>query len=43
MCVGEIRQMIMPPALAYGADTEGPIPANSNLESIVELEDILDK
>ena len=40
MCVGEKRKLTIPPKLAYGDRTVGPIPAGSTLIFETELMEI---
>ena len=37
MCVGERRRLTIPPALAYGDDGMGPIPAHATLVFDIKL------
>ncbi len=40
MRVGEIRQLLVPPELAYGKTGDGPIPPNATLTFVIELLDV---
>nr|XP_033786629.1 peptidyl-prolyl cis-trans isomerase FKBP14 isoform X2 [Geotrypetes seraphini] len=42
MCVGEKRQLIIPPALGYGKKGKGRIPPDSTLKFIITIMDIRD-
>jgi FKBP-type peptidyl-prolyl cis-trans isomerase len=37
MKVGEMRRLIIPPALAYGATGSGPVPANATLVFDIQM------
>lgn len=37
MRVGDRRRLVVPPAMAYGSQRMGPIPANATLDFEVEL------